>query len=212
MTASVDEREDGAAVSARRNPTSAQRECEQPDDAVFLCRRARRQFPDGRRSARSHISGFGRLRSRPPWIVRHDSDHALGVLLVLPRGGDVLGYFFVVVPAGSSLTGGEVHGATFRAIREWWWLVGCDHALGVLLVLPRGGDVLGVGVVEIDVDLLLGDEGVPLCRQFRAANDCPPRPQLQLPGQLGLYLLPPIEPWAFCSFFHEVAMSWVSAL
>lgn len=29
-------------------------------------------------------------------------------------------YFFVVVPAGSSLTGGEVHGATFRAIREWW--------------------------------------------------------------------------------------------
>lgn len=33
-------------------------------------------------------------------------------------------YFFVVVPAGSSLTGGEVHGATFRAIREWWWLVG----------------------------------------------------------------------------------------
>ena len=49
---------------------------------------------------------FGRLRSRPPRIVRHDS----------------------------------------------------DHALRVLFVLPRGGDVLGVGVVEVDVDLLLRDE------------------------------------------------------
>lgn len=115
MTASVDEREDGAAVSARRsgNVSSHNKHTHtQPPPLTYGPKRGAVHFSscegtsrgdDNKEIRRRPVARilseplFGRLRSWPPRIVRHDANHTLGVLLVLPRGGDVLGVGVVEV-------------------------------------------------------------------------------------------------------------------